>query len=215
MSSAAAPRLVEGGAQLPLLLRGAEGAERPQTLQVLAGRFQISRVDGEQARVGQRLGQDRIRAQRRRQGLPGRLAPSPARLPLKKPGDEGWSRRGRQTGAGNEEGLRGTQGSRNLHEGAAGEGHAAARAQQLVRRAGLRLRLRVESLSLAALPWEYTYVQRAAGEEVDSDFLGLQRKVSIARYETIGAPLKPLEAKEKIRIVAALANPIDHPANQS
>jgi len=76
---------------------------------------------------------------------------------------------------------------------------------------GLRLRLRVEALPLAALPWEYAYLQRAAGEEVDSDFLCLQRKVSIARYETIGAPLKPLEAKEKIRIVAALSNPVDHP----
>lgn len=76
---------------------------------------------------------------------------------------------------------------------------------------GLRLRLRVEPLPLAALPWEYIYLRRAAGEEMDSDFLGLQRRVSIARYETIGAPLKPLQAREKIRIVAALANPIDHP----
>jgi hypothetical protein len=76
---------------------------------------------------------------------------------------------------------------------------------------GLRLRLRIESLPLAALPWEYTYLRRAAGEGVDSDFLGLQRRLSIARYEIIGAPLKPPQARDKIRIVAALANPVDHP----
>jgi hypothetical protein len=73
---------------------------------------------------------------------------------------------------------------------------------------GLRLRLRIEPLKLAALPWEYTYVQRTAGAKVPNDFLALQRKVSITRYETIGAALKPLEGKEKFRIVVALANPV-------
>ncbi|RME49692.1 MAG: CHAT domain-containing protein [Chloroflexi bacterium] len=74
---------------------------------------------------------------------------------------------------------------------------------------GLRLRLRIEPLALAALPWEYTYVQRTAGEKVPSDFLALQRRVSITRYETIGPSLRPLEGKDRIRIVAALASPID------
>jgi len=76
---------------------------------------------------------------------------------------------------------------------------------------GLRLRLRVEPLPLAALPWEYTCLRPTAGEAVDSDFLALQRGLSITRYETIGASLPPLTAKAKIRIVAAMASPIDHP----
>lgn len=74
---------------------------------------------------------------------------------------------------------------------------------------GLRLRLRIEPLELAALPWEYTYVRRVSGEKVPGDFLALQRRVSITRYEAIGSSLKPLEGKENIRIVAALAAPLD------
>lgn len=73
---------------------------------------------------------------------------------------------------------------------------------------GLRLRLRIEPLELAALPWEYTYRQRTSGEKTPNDFLVL-RKVSITRYETIGESLKPIKRKEKLRIVVALANPID------
>jgi CHAT domain len=73
---------------------------------------------------------------------------------------------------------------------------------------GLRLRLRIDPLKLAALPWEYTYVKRTFGEKVSSDFLSLQRRVSITRYETIGAPLQPLTGKEKFRVVIALANPM-------
>lgn len=73
---------------------------------------------------------------------------------------------------------------------------------------GLRVRLRVEPLTLAALPWEYIYQQKTAGEKVGQDFLAL-RNVSITRYETTGAPLQPLEGREKLRIVAALASPLD------
>ena len=73
---------------------------------------------------------------------------------------------------------------------------------------GLRVRLRIEPLELAALPWEYAYRQKTAGEKVGQDFLAL-RNVSFTRYETTGAPLQPLEDKEQLRIVAALASPLD------
>jgi hypothetical protein len=73
---------------------------------------------------------------------------------------------------------------------------------------GLRLRLRIEPVSLAALPWEFTHMARVPGEKVAADFLALRRRVSVTRYEVIGAPPPPLKAKEKIRIVVALANPI-------
>jgi hypothetical protein len=79
-------------------------------------------------------------------------------------------------------------------------------------REGLRLRLRVTPLKLAALPWELTLVSSSTGgEDVPADFLALQRKVSITRYETIGAPLRPLQGKQSLRLVAALANPIGTP----
>lgn len=74
---------------------------------------------------------------------------------------------------------------------------------------GLRVRLRIEPLKLAALPWEYVYQQKTPGEKVGHDFLALRDNVSITRYETTGAPLQPLEGREKLRIVAALASPLD------
>jgi len=75
----------------------------------------------------------------------------------------------------------------------------------------LRLRLSISPLALAALPWEYSYLQRTPGEKVENDFLVLQPKISITRYETIGSTLEPLEDREKIQIVVALAAPIDQP----
>jgi len=75
----------------------------------------------------------------------------------------------------------------------------------------LRLRLSIGPLALAALPWEYTYLQSTPGEKVENDFLVLQPKISITRYETIGSTLEPLEDREKIQIVVALAAPIDQP----
>lgn len=74
---------------------------------------------------------------------------------------------------------------------------------------GLRVRLRTEPLDLAALPWEYVYQQKTPGEKVGQDFLALQDNVSITRYETTGAPLPAFAGKEKLRIVAALASPLD------
>ncbi len=76
---------------------------------------------------------------------------------------------------------------------------------------GLRLRLRIGPLALAALPWEYTYLQRTPGEKVENDFLVLQPQISITRYETIGSTLEPVENREKIQIVVALAAPLDQP----
>ncbi|WP_406699463.1 CHAT domain-containing protein [Singulisphaera sp. Ch08] len=81
--------------------------------------------------------------------------------------------------------------------------------QALKANEGLRLRLRIEPLPLAALPWEFAFVPRTGGEKVPQDFLALRREISISRYETIGPPLKSLGPKEKFRIVLALASPTD------
>jgi hypothetical protein len=76
---------------------------------------------------------------------------------------------------------------------------------------GLRLRLQVEPLPLAALPWEYTFVPTAAGDKVPADFLALQKRVSIVRYEVIGAaaPLAPAAGAKNFRVVLVVANPVD------
>lgn len=76
---------------------------------------------------------------------------------------------------------------------------------------GLRLRLRIEPLPLAALPWEYTALPQTHGERQPTDFLALRRRVSLVRYETIGAPLDPPAGHRALRVVIALANPIDAP----
>jgi hypothetical protein len=73
---------------------------------------------------------------------------------------------------------------------------------------GLRLRLYLEPLALAALPWEYALVRRMPGEITPNDFLALRPEISITRYETLGPALDPLLVEENYRVVAALANPI-------
>lgn len=72
---------------------------------------------------------------------------------------------------------------------------------------GLRLRLAVEPLALAALPWEYALIRRAPGELSVNDFLCLQPNISITRYENAGQKLDPIGAVEKFKLVVALANP--------
>jgi hypothetical protein len=80
--------------------------------------------------------------------------------------------------------------------------------QALNKGQGLRLRLFIEPLALSVLPWEYALVRRVPGEITPNDFLALQPKISITRYETLGPALDPLAVEEKYRVVAALANPI-------
>jgi hypothetical protein len=70
---------------------------------------------------------------------------------------------------------------------------------------GLRLRLRLPR-SLAALPWEYVYVDRAGGGNGLDGFLALDPRIAIVRHETealaaAGAPLAG-----DIKVVVALAS---------
>lgn len=70
---------------------------------------------------------------------------------------------------------------------------------------GLRLRLRLPPM-LAALPWEYMYVERAGGGDGMDGFLALDPRVAIVRHETLAAPpgLTPLDGD--IKVVVALAS---------
>lgn len=77
--------------------------------------------------------------------------------------------------------------------------------------AGLRLRLRLPPL-LAALPWEYLYVERAGAPDSIDGFLALDPRIAIVRDEVQPTPatLAPLEGD--IKVVAAFAAPDDLPA---
>jgi hypothetical protein len=70
---------------------------------------------------------------------------------------------------------------------------------------GLRLRLRLPS-QLAALPWEYMYVERAGGGDGLDGFLALDPRVAIVRHEALPAPDSLPLASGPIKVVAALAS---------
>lgn len=70
---------------------------------------------------------------------------------------------------------------------------------------GLRLRLRLPSM-LAAVPWEYVYVDRAGGGDGMDGFLTLDPRVAIVRHEVLSGPLGlPLPSGD-IKVVAAMAS---------
>ena len=71
--------------------------------------------------------------------------------------------------------------------------------------AGLRLRLRLPR-ELAAVPWEYIYVDRAGGGDGMDGFLALDPRVAIVRHEAIAAPVDTLAVTGTIRVVAAFAS---------
>lgn len=71
---------------------------------------------------------------------------------------------------------------------------------------GLRLRLRLPP-QLAALPWEYLYVDRAGGGDGMDGFLALDPRVAIVRHEALPAPGSLPPATGPLKVVAALASP--------
>ncbi|MFZ1403319.1 MAG: hypothetical protein WAW03_09555, partial [Anaerolineae bacterium] len=78
--------------------------------------------------------------------------------------------------------------------------------------AGLRLRLRLPH-QLAAIPWEYLYVDRAGGGDGMDGFLALDPRVAIVRHEALAVPVAATKAGP-IRLVAAFsANPDLPPLN--
>lgn len=75
---------------------------------------------------------------------------------------------------------------------------------------GLRLCLRLPS-QLAALPWEYMYIDPPGGGDGMYGFLALNRRVAIVRYEPLPVPQTPLLVTGTVKIVVALASPPDLP----
>lgn len=79
--------------------------------------------------------------------------------------------------------------------------------------AGLRLRLRLPR-ELAAVPWEYVYVDRAGGGDGLDGFLALDPRIAIVRYEVLQTPTDVPAVAGAIRLVAAFAaNPDLPPLN--
>ncbi len=68
---------------------------------------------------------------------------------------------------------------------------------------GLRIRLRLASPELAALPWESLY-------DPDEDaFLAISAQTALVRYVPVGVPPRPIQASPPLRVLVAMANPSD------
>ncbi len=70
---------------------------------------------------------------------------------------------------------------------------------------GLRLRLRIHSPELAALPWEYLFDARPR------EFLCLSRQTPVLRYPELTQPAPPLRVQRPLRILGVIADPSDLP----
>ena len=70
---------------------------------------------------------------------------------------------------------------------------------------GLRLKLRIQSPELAALPWEFLYDSRQA------EYLCLSRNTPVVRYLELPQPTQPLAVTPPLRILGMVASPSDLP----
>ena len=68
---------------------------------------------------------------------------------------------------------------------------------------GLRIRLSFDTGTLAGLPWEYMFDERAG------DFVGLSEGTPIVRYLRIGQPPRPLTVEPPLRMLGLIASPAD------
>ncbi|MCX6046791.1 MAG: SUMF1/EgtB/PvdO family nonheme iron enzyme [Chloroflexi bacterium] len=70
---------------------------------------------------------------------------------------------------------------------------------------GLRLKLRVQPPSLAALPWEFLYDPRGA------EYICLSRNTPVVRYLELSQPIQPLAVTTPLRILGMVVSPTDLP----
>jgi hypothetical protein len=71
--------------------------------------------------------------------------------------------------------------------------------------AGLRVRLRLPP-AVAAIPWEYIYIDRAGGGDGMDGFVALDPRIAIVRHEPMGAMAVPPLLTGDITVVAAFAS---------
>jgi hypothetical protein len=72
--------------------------------------------------------------------------------------------------------------------------------------AGLRLRLRLPP-ELAAVPWEYLYLDRLGASDAMAGFLALDPRVALVRHEALPVPAPVPRASGNISVLAVLASP--------
>ncbi|MBE2202071.1 MAG: SUMF1/EgtB/PvdO family nonheme iron enzyme [Anaerolinea sp.] len=70
---------------------------------------------------------------------------------------------------------------------------------------GLRLKLRIQDPTLAALPWEFLYDQRF------NHYLALSQRTPLLRYLELPRPLPPLRVAPPLRLLGMVANPRNLP----
>lgn len=68
---------------------------------------------------------------------------------------------------------------------------------------GLRLKLRIQSPEMAALPWEFLYDSR------QGEYLALVRNTPIVRYLELPQPIQPLAVPTPLRVLGMIASPKD------
>ncbi|MCB9264969.1 MAG: CHAT domain-containing protein [Lewinellaceae bacterium] len=66
---------------------------------------------------------------------------------------------------------------------------------------GLRIRLRIESPGLAALPWEYLY------DETEGDYFSLSSETPLVRFLELARPMEPLTIEPPLKILGMVASP--------
>ena len=71
---------------------------------------------------------------------------------------------------------------------------------------GLRVRLRIDSPAMAALPWELLF------DEEEGDFVSLSNATPVVRYLELGRGIAPISAQPPLRILAMVSGPSDLPA---
>ncbi len=67
---------------------------------------------------------------------------------------------------------------------------------------GLRLKLRIQDPTIAALPWEFLY---------DNHYLALSQRTPLLRYLELPRPLVPLPVRPPLRMLGMVANPRNQP----
>ena len=76
---------------------------------------------------------------------------------------------------------------------------------------GLRLRLRIDALPLAQLPWEFLALPESGSQPQPRDFLALRDEISIVRSDTVKAP-PPKRLKQPVaRIAGIFSSPDGQP----
>ncbi|MDW8071970.1 MAG: CHAT domain-containing protein [Anaerolineae bacterium] len=76
---------------------------------------------------------------------------------------------------------------------------------------GLRLRLVLDDLRVANLPWEYLYLSPLRAEDTPYGFLALDARISIVRHEAIPIAPGSVGARLPLKLVVGFASPAQYP----